>query len=247
MTTPAVTIAALEYERKYLIAATRRDAARHCLEASCRADPSHPVGIVTSIYYDTPGLRLLGEKVDSQLYKTKIRLRWYEHPTEGPRDEVSFLEVKTRVGSRRAKWRCPVELAPAWLATVPLSHPRLRALPELLEHDPTVAPRGLTPVLTVRYLRHRYRDPSTGARLALDQAIEVSRVNPRLLASLGARRLPQTVLEIKSSRPEPPPSLHFLAALGAELTSYSKYHAAFEAAATSTLSGAHAPLHGQVA
>lgn len=248
MTTPANALAALEFERKYLIDQARRDAARHCLEVLCRPDSKYPVGIVTSIYFDTPSLRLLGEKVDSQLYKTKVRLRWYDRPEKSPSPErIAFLELKSRVGSRRAKWRRPVALAPAWLAGVSLSHPGLRRVPDLLDHDPTVAPRGLLPVLEVSYLRRRYRDPVTGCRVALDEAIEVTRVNPRLLAGLGRRRLPHTVLEIKSPRAEPPANLHFLRPLGARLTSFSKYQAAFAAAAASTLSNAHSPLHGQVA
>ncbi|MDX1644149.1 MAG: hypothetical protein R3244_07310, partial [Thermoanaerobaculia bacterium] len=120
-------------------------------------------------------------------------------------------------------------------------------VPARRAHDPTVAPRGLSPVLAVRYLRHRYLDPVTGVRIALDQAIEVSRVHPRFLADIGPRRLPQTVLEIKSTEVEPPAALAVLGGLGARSSSYSKYHAAFRAASASSLAGAHTPLHGQVA
>ena len=110
----------------------------------------------------------------------------------------------------------------------------IRAVPALLDNDVTVTARGLTPVLVVRYLRSRYRDPLSDARLCLDRRIQVSRVSAARLAWRGPITLPATVLEIKSSALEPPARLTFLRALGAEATSYSKYHACFEAVVSST-------------
>ena len=166
--------------------------------------------------------RLLREKEDSTLYKTKVRLRWYEDPDEGPMGQ-SFLEVKSRVGQRRAKWRQPVELAAADLSTMSLTDHRLLAPLALLEEDPTVSILGLTPILVVRYHRRRWNDPLTGARISLDYEISAPRSNPRLLATTRAGSIPQVILEIKNRSGEIPPNLPFLSALGAASCSFSKY------------------------
>ncbi|MCZ6506576.1 MAG: VTC domain-containing protein, partial [Acidobacteria bacterium] len=173
MTLPADQIETLEFERKYLIPHECIAAAIGCLGAYCRTDERFPASEVHSIYFDTPGLRLLQEKSDGDLYKTKVRLRWYEDPEAGPVESTSFLEVKRRVGARRLKWRRRVDLEAAWLSQARLTETRLRAALDRIEIDPTVAVAGLRPVLVVKYLRHRWVDPVTGARVCLDRSISV--------------------------------------------------------------------------
>lgn len=233
MTASAQAIETLEFERKHLIPRARLEAAIHCLDSLCRRDPRYPDNVVSSIYFDTPGLRLLQEKEDSALYKTKVRLRWYEHPNHGPLGHSSFLEVKSRVGQRRAKQRLPAGLEPTWLARVALTEPQLLAAPRLLEQDPTVAIRGLKPILVVRYRRRRWNDPTTGSRVSLDQAISVPRVNPGVLPRSRSVDLPHIVLEIKNASGMAPPNLHFVKALKGETSSFSKYFECFKAVTSS--------------
>ncbi len=237
MTTPAESIEALEFERKFMIPRSRCEAAVSCLDAFCRRDPSYSAGIVSSIYFDTPRLRLLQEKEDSTLYKTKVRLRWYEDLGAGPIGR-SFLEIKSRVGLRRAKRRYPVELEAAQLSTAALTDPRILAALENLDQDPTVATLGLRPVLVVRYQRRRWIDPVTGARISLDRSISVPSTNPRILPHTSFVRLPAVILEIKNSSGAIPPNLHFLRALKAEPCSFSKYFECYRMLTTSQIEAA---------
>lgn len=233
VTTSGERLAGLEFERKFVIPRTRLEPTLRCLAALTRRDERFPDGIVSSIYYDTPSFRLLHEKIDSHLYKTKVRLRWYEDPSLGPVDETSFLELKSRVGLRRSKRRLSTSLMASFLSAAPLTDPAIQEIPSLLPNDPTVSPRGLAPVLVLRYRRRRYLDPLTGSRISLDTRISIGRTNPRLLAGGAHAVLPQLILEIKNSTGRVPVNLHFLRALDAEATSFSKYHAGFAALAVS--------------
>ena len=57
-----------------------------------------------TVYYDTPRLALLGEKIGSDFLKTKVRVRWYAGRDGRPGDAL-FAEAKFRVGSQRRKVR----------------------------------------------------------------------------------------------------------------------------------------------
>ena len=69
----------LERELKYLLPAGRAFLARKIVSALCQPDPVYPAATVFTIYYDTPDLTLLSEKLNSDYLKTKVRLRWYLH------------------------------------------------------------------------------------------------------------------------------------------------------------------------
>jgi hypothetical protein len=231
MTLSADQIESLEFERKYLLPPSAVAAAAACLSTFCQKDARYPTGIVQSIYFDTPGLRLLQEKANSDLYKTKVRLRWYEDPATHLAGKFSFLEVKRRVGVRRLKWRREHELPGSLLGSMELSDPRLAAVVDEIEFDPSVAVAGLRPTVRVAYLRDRWRDPLTGARICLDRSIRAPKVNRRLLTGPTGGVLPVAVLEIKNSSGTVPPGLRFLAPLGAQIASFSKYSECFDAVA----------------
>jgi hypothetical protein len=226
VTTTSRHLEALEFERKFLLPESTLDVAVRGLRALVRADDRHPQSIVSSIYYDTPSFRLLNEKTDGQLYKTKVRLRWYEEPGAGTTEASSFLEVKSRIGTRRSKWRRAIDLPAGYLAGARLTDPVIGRVPLLLEEDPTVALRGLVPVLVVRYRRHRFVDPLSDDRISIDDRITVPRTNPRLLGGSAHVRPRQVVLEVKSSTGRSHLRLGFLKHLGARAAAFSKYHAA---------------------
>ena len=54
-----------------------RHLARRRLDSVCRRDPEFPAAVVWTIYYDTPAFASLGEKINSDYLKRKIRVRWY--------------------------------------------------------------------------------------------------------------------------------------------------------------------------
>ncbi len=216
----------LEHELKLLLPAGRLPTALTMLRALCREDPHHPANIVVSIYYDTRGFDLLQDKIDSQRYKTKVRLRWYEEPNSAPPSSASYAELKYRHGSRRRKIRRPTSLVSAEIRGLPLHH---GDQPDISAHLPPgvfSAPHRLLPCVTVRYHRRRFIDPLSRTRISLDSLISVNNVNPRLLPNGSPRRLEPAIIELKNASGEIPGRLRGLLHCGAHLASFSKYASA---------------------
>jgi hypothetical protein len=218
----------LEQELKFLLPGIRASAALAWLRSVGRPDPQFPGGIVSTIYYDTPDLAYLREKVNSDYLKTKVRLRWYEDQAGPPVDATGFLEVKLRIGRHRQKLRVETSYAGTWLAEVPLEHPRLTEVPALIQAQGHLVAARLTPLMLIRYERRRYVHPLTSSRLALDSAIRVDRVNRQLVPWHIAAPLDVCVVEIKGAAVDLPPALYGLTALGARKASFSKYSACYQ-------------------
>ena len=111
--------------------AARAQLARRRLETLCRRDPEFPSAIVWTIYYDTPALVSLGEKVNSDYLKRKIRVRWYSD-LEGRVTGPAFVEAKLRVGTRRSKARARLPYPADEVARWDLQDTRLQRLALLL-------------------------------------------------------------------------------------------------------------------
>jgi hypothetical protein len=221
-------------ELKFELPDGRPDAVRRWLDAICRRDPRFPSAIVWTIYYDTPDLASLGEKINSDYLKRKIRVRWYSEVGGEPKGPV-FVEAKLRVGNRRVKARAqapwPAEEVAAW----DLDDPRLRDLPRLLGAEGVLVDGLWQPLMLIRYRRERFIEPAGQARISLDADIAVARVNPRLMAPADDRALPGGVLEVKGAGDELPLALRPLLALGARKRSFSKYLAVYARAARRVL------------
>ena len=104
----------LEHEIKYLVPATNAAALVMWTSSICLRDGKYPPATVHTVYYDTPRLALLGEKIGSDFLKTKVRVRWYADRDGRPGDAL-FAEAKFRVGSQRRKvrHRLPIHAAEA--------------------------------------------------------------------------------------------------------------------------------------
>ena len=103
-------LAAATFEAKFVAERWRAESARRWLQMVCRPDPDFPEATVYTVYYDTPGLRCLHEKLNGDYLKSKVRLRWYRVGERA--GDTAFLEVKMRLGS---------VLPPSTVATPPLS------------------------------------------------------------------------------------------------------------------------------
>jgi hypothetical protein len=220
---PAIAPAALEREVKYALGPGRGPFARQLLDALCRPDPAYPAAVVSTIYYDTPGLELLGRKLDSDYLKTKVRLRWYGDLEGHAAGERSFLEVKSRIGSVRTKERVETPLAASRLSRMPLDDPALVEVLALLAPIGLELPAGLRPALLIQYHRYRYIDPLSQSRISLDTDILAPRADPRLLRHEYPVVLPAAILEVKGESEELPRGLRPLLHLGARRLAFSKY------------------------
>ncbi len=217
-------IQSLGRELKFVLSNARAPLALSVLRAHCQPDPKHPVGTVSSIYYDNHGLRLLREKVNSDYLKTKVRLRWYDRAL----DAHGFIEAKFRVGDRRDKIRVQTPHTAHWLAATPLHEPLLVRVPELLRPHGLWVDPGLRPLFQVRYRRHRFIEPLTGSRVSLDADIRVPATNSSALRFPAPVSLGSAVVEIKGPQTELPVVLRELLHLGCRRSSFSKYGSAYQ-------------------
>jgi hypothetical protein len=212
----------LERELKYVLPAGRAFLARKIVSALCQPDPVYPAATVFTIYYDTPDLALLSEKLNSDYLKTKVRLRWYSTPA-APGATGTFLEIKSRVGVLRQKVRVETPLSAKRLQSLTVDHPDLVAVLELARPLGVALPSRLMPALLLRYERHRYVDAFSGSRISVDSDVEASSGNPRIVGHAFPVRLRHAVVEAKGAEDDLPRILHPLIRIGARKDSFSKY------------------------
>lgn len=216
-----------EHEIKYVLPEPRSGPLEAFLSRVCLPDPQYPDTVVASLYFDTPGLHLLRQKINSDYLKTKIRLRWYEEPG-GEALGPAFAEAKFRIGTRRRKLRIETAYTGAWLKQQPLTHPELVALPRILQELGAPVPQPMLPSIEVRYRRRRYVEPLSGARIALDTGLSVGRSNPVLAPRRTGCVASGAVLEVKGKDFRLPVTLAAVGAFGCRRGSFSKYHACFQ-------------------
>jgi hypothetical protein len=215
-----------EHESKYVFARTRLAPLLGWIEHVCRPDGEYPVGVVSSIYYDTLEWDSRGEKINSDYLKTKVRLRWYE--VENGAGNPAFAEVKYRIGSRRAKVRIPTSLTAGALHALPLEDRALLQVPRLLRTRGVPLSKPIFPAFVVRYTRRRYLEGTSGTRVCLDHSISAPRASRLMLPGANPAELDTGVFEVKGPSRELPRVLHRLVDLGCRLSSFSKYSACYQ-------------------
>jgi hypothetical protein len=211
-----------ERELKYTLPASRVHLARHRLEILCRRDPKYPAAIVWTMYYDTPALVSLGEKINSEYLKRKIRVRWYSD-IEGRPSEPAFVEAKLRIGTRRSKVREKLPVPAEDLAHWDLQDSRLLPFPSLLRQHGILHHESWQPMMVIRYRRDRFIEPLTRSRVSLDADICAVAANPRFLSAPDRSPLTTAVLEVKGDGDELPAPLRPVLALGMHKRSFSKF------------------------
>jgi hypothetical protein len=211
-----------ERELKFSLPAGRAHLARRRLETVCRRDPEFPSAIVWTMYYDTPALLSLGEKINSDYLKRKIRVRWYSD-LEGRASGPAFVEAKLRMGTRRSKARALVPYPADEIARWDLQDPRLLRFPLLLREQGVLHQGSWQPMMLIRYRRDRFIEPITHSRVSLDADISGAAANPRFLSAPNLSPLATAVLEVKGDVDELPFALRPVLALGIHKNSFSKF------------------------
>jgi hypothetical protein len=215
-----------ERELKFTLPEARAHLARRWLERSCRRDSEFPSAIVWTIYYDTPALVSLADKINSDYLKRKIRVRWYSD-LQGHVSGPAFVEAKLRVGTQRSKVRQRLPYPAEEVASWDLQDPRLQRLPALLQPHGVVGQDAWQPVMLIRYRRDRFVDPSSQSRVSLDTDISAVAVNRRCVAEAVLSPLATAVLEIKGLGDKLPRALHSFLQLGIHKRSFSKFLAVY--------------------
>jgi VTC domain-containing protein len=220
--------ASLERELKFLVPEFRSGSLRLWLDAVCTPERAYPPALVCTTYFDTPGLSLLGEKIDSDYLKTKVRIRWYASLDGDASGSPVFTEVKYRIGGRRDKIRVALDVEAVRLAATPLHAPIWRSLVDRLRTKAPIVPARLDPILSLRYARYRYLDRVSGGRVTVDQGIAVTALNESRITGRVPARLPVAVLEYKGALDDLPRHLAPAIRFGARRGSCSKYLACYQ-------------------
>jgi hypothetical protein len=217
-----------EHEIKYVFPAYQALKLATWLKSRCGLDPEYAEGRIASIYFDTRDWSLLGEKINSDFLKTKVRLRWYADPATGRCLPANFLEVKSKVGSSRKKVRMASGMATNLIAAMPLSDEAFLGISLQLQRLGIRLQGTLHPTLRIEYTRLRFIDPLSGARLCVDYDIRTVDCNPRMLARRRPYPLKSGVFELKGRIDQLPDWLHQLTAFGCRRAAFSKYSACWQ-------------------
>ena len=172
-------------------------------------------------------LRHLREKLNSDFFKTKVRIRWYADAESGKPQGMAYLEIKRKVGRSRQKVRAETDLSAQYVADLDLhaqEHCQIRRrLGEL-----GFPGASLAPFFQITFRRRRFVDPFTGARLAIDQGIRVPRVNHQLAPRANPTPLSKAVFEVKGLPDQIPHFIPLLISFGGRKESFSKYFRCYQ-------------------
>lgn len=213
-----------EFELKYTFPQFLHSTLDSWLRVSCRQDEIYPISRVQTIYLETTRGDCLAEKVNSDFFKTKYRVRWYELETLPVGDEATvFLEIKSKVGAKRIKQRRISKVPSRQLKSSSLSDVFHARWTELMGSETEGVLPNLHPLVQISYTRKRFVEPFTGARLSLDYDIRVEKTNGLMLPPPTNMALPSGVFEIKSPSDSPPPILEYFLTNVVRKANFSKY------------------------
>lgn len=212
----------MEYEVKYTFLNHRADFIRRLVSSRFQIDQSYPVGVITSIYFDSKDMLHYEEKRASTYLKRKIRLRWYLDAKTHKPDQQAFWEVKSRTGTQRTKTRVVSSIAPSMLNDIDMDDPLL--LKEAVEQQRSSGGGQLVfPSVMIRYTRHRYIDSVNGSRINVDSDIYARKISAGLANERSISCLPAGVIEYKGEHDAISPVLADLGGVGARKQAFSKY------------------------
>ncbi len=216
-----------EFELKYTFPNHSRATIESWLRVNCKKDSDYPESRIHSIYLETHLGDSYQEKQNSDFFKTKYRVRWYEdkygRPYSGGSTVPVFLENKMKIGTKRLKNRWVTETVFDTLKSKNLNsefHQRWYRI--FVDQKDEVIP-NLYPFIEISYTRKRFVDSITHTRLSLDYDICVEKTNSMLLPPPGKVVLPLGVFEVKSKSDRPPQSLAYLTTHLVKKANFSKY------------------------
>lgn len=191
---------------------------------ACMADTEFAKGVVNSIYFDTPSLIAYAEKANGDNLKTKVRIRWYGNKEDLTNEVPVFIEVKTRLGSARRKFRYDTTAQRELLCDTPFED---FALPDFLlthlDQLPVPISYDWRPVCQISYDRRRFYDHPTASRISIDWNIRAPRFNRNIFPWGEPIKLDSMVCEFKNSGGAPPHWAKAIQEAGLHFGSFSKY------------------------
>lgn len=235
------------FELKYMVSIQEAQQFKKDIQAYLVPDPNGDAGgyyNLSSLYYDSPGLRFYWEKIDGIRYRRKLRIRHYEnsHPIT-PTTPV-FVEIKQRLNRVTQKRRVVLPYDAAL---------RLCTHRQAPDHHPKDAPvideilsmawqYDLRPASVVRYARQAFigTDYDIGLRVTFDKDLRY-RANPLdLNVNDGDLRMfpaERVIIEIKANERVPYWLTELVAQNNLNLMRVSKYCRSIEMAERAPVPG----------
>jgi hypothetical protein len=218
---PTVTMSRLE--RKIVISPRFAGYVIAWLQHTCLPDPVYPRNLVNSLYLDTPDMDSYYQCLNGDIYKNKVRLRWYDRP-DRDKEVLAYIEMKSKKGFFTGKKRRQVKIPGGLLGSNEFTGTFIqseitRALPEL----GYTSYKPLRPLIIISYRRCRFLDPLSGASIAYDQQISSQIVGAGAAIFAPALELQTTVLEIKNNSMTTPPAILGLWDIDLGWSAFSKY------------------------
>lgn len=194
------------------------------VETACTADAEFAEGIVNSIYFDTPSLAAYSEKANGDNLKTKVRVRWYGNNEDLSNDVPVFIEVKTRLGSARRKFRYDAIAPRSIICEAPFEGCSLQDfISSQLKYLQIPISCDWHPVCQISYNRRRFFDHPTSSRISVDWNIRAPRFNRTIFPWGAPILLTSMVFEFKNQGGIPPLWAKSLQDAGLRFGSFSKY------------------------
>lgn len=218
------------FERKFFVPPAKMPFARSLLSHICLRDGKYPRGIINSLYFDTPDLDHFQKSDDGNYERNKIRIRWYDNPSDQQADVPVYLELKSKKVFASRKQRKKILVPSERLNRIRANNTIINGnmISATLSAFGYFSDKHLLPVILIAYERFRFTEILTGTRVSFDWRINSSLT----VQSLGHRRaslmLEGGIIEIKGPSMEIPKSLHSLSILGIDWTRFSKYAGCLE-------------------
>jgi hypothetical protein len=218
------------YELKYLVPATTVTVLRSFVTAFLPPDRFMLRGPyrISSLYLDSPDLRLYRQTLTGEKNRFKLRVRTYSDDPNDP----AFLEVKRRVDAAVFKERVCIERSRAQTLVSGSSDWGLGLPPDLLAQafrfSSLVSLCGACPSVRVRYRREAYEAPAgEPLRITFDTDIEYATTELTDLSHMLPSWTPTTVegvvFEIKFTERYPMWVADLIRAFGLQRRSVPKY------------------------
>ncbi len=213
-------------EKKYIVSQRQLDALMPALLQHMHAD-EYGLSTISSIYFDTPDMRLISASIIAKAYKEKLRLRCYGTPTP---DSLSFVELKKKYDGIVYKRRIsmPYKDAMEFLTgAAPAPGDQIsREIAYALSYYP-----GIRPAMDIFCERTAYvHDGDENLRLTVDGNLRYRATELDLLnGTHGTPLLPadKYILEIKTAFSMPLWLVHLLDENKVYPGKFSKYGTAF--------------------
>jgi len=217
----------MEAELKYIVPNQNIHPLLEFVRTLCIPDSKYCDAMVSSIYFDSDDFHNLHEKINSDYYKTKYRVRWYQDYKSQELSDRAYMEAKMREGSTRSKRRVMCRLNPTELEEIDLEDRALQCIPLQFSEAGVIPENNLFPVLQIKYSRRRFLEPLSGYRVSIDTDIGVTKINQRLLPDGRPATLQNAVIEIKGEVTRLPDSFIPMIKMGMRKASFSKYLACY--------------------